>query len=90
MAPTSTNVDAFGRVVIPKRTRARYGLTRGAVLDIEESPSGILLRPAGPEAPVRSKGGVLVLTAEATDDLAESVRRDREERVRHLAAGRGR
>lgn len=84
MAGTSASVDAFGRVVIPKRARTRYGLDPGAMLEIEELPAGILLRPAGAEPTVRREGGVLVLTASAAGNLEDRVRLDRTERATRL------
>ncbi|MVZ96843.1 AbrB/MazE/SpoVT family DNA-binding domain-containing protein [Sphingorhabdus sp. IMCC26285] len=39
-----TRISAKGQVVIPKDTRDRLGLTQGVVLDVIETPDGVLLR----------------------------------------------
>jgi AbrB family looped-hinge helix DNA binding protein len=87
MRSPSTTIDGFGRVVIPKAARDRYGLLPGTVVELEESPPGILLRPAPTEATVRSKGGILVLTSRAASSLEDAVRADRTARSRHLGLG---
>ena len=78
-------MDAFGRIVIPKGIRTRYGLDSGAVVEIEGSAAGILLKPVRQHAPVRVDGGVLVLTARAAGDLQDVVRLDRAERAKRVA-----
>jgi len=84
-------LDKFGRIVIPKRVRDDLGLEPGSVLKVEERGEEILLTPLGedPAAVLEWKGGVLVFTGEALEDLTDVVERDREERLARLA-GRGR
>ena len=80
-------LDKFGRIVIPKRVRDDLGLEPGSVLKVEERGTDILLTQVGgdPEAALEWKGGVLVFTGEALEDLTNAVERDREERLAHLA-----
>ena len=40
-----TRVSAKGQVVIPKEVRKRHQLTPGRVLDVIDTPEGVLLRP---------------------------------------------
>ena len=40
-----TKVSAKGQVVIPKDIRDRYRLEAGRILDVIETPDGVLLRP---------------------------------------------
>jgi len=87
MRAPSTTIDGFGRVVIPKATRDRYGLFPGTVVELEEAPPGILLRPASPDAALRWKDGILVLTSRAASSLEDAVRADRAVRARHLGLG---
>jgi AbrB family looped-hinge helix DNA binding protein len=84
-------LDKFGRIVIPKRVRDDLGLEPGSVLKVEERGEEILLTPVceDPAAALAWKGGVLVFTGEALEDLTDAVERDREERLA-LLAGRGR
>jgi AbrB family looped-hinge helix DNA binding protein len=88
MAVTTT-VDRFGRVVIPKETRDRFGLGPGAELTVADADDGILLRP-GATAPLVRKGGVLVFTGKARADARGAVARVREERVRRFWPRRAR
>jgi AbrB family looped-hinge helix DNA binding protein len=80
-------LDKFGRIVIPKRVRDDLGLEPGSVLKVEERGDKILLSPVSedPAAALEWKGGVLVFTGEALEDLTNVVERDREERLAHLA-----
>ncbi|HJS57617.1 MAG TPA: AbrB/MazE/SpoVT family DNA-binding domain-containing protein [Vicinamibacteria bacterium] len=82
--PIETMVDRFGRVVIPKKTRDRFGLEPGTALTVTEQDDGILLEPEGPEAPLRLKGHVLVFAGETTTEAPQVVRRHREERLQRL------
>jgi AbrB family looped-hinge helix DNA binding protein len=84
---SETTVDRFGRVVIPRKTRDRFGLQAGSPLEVDEREDGILLRPAGVESPVRAKGRVLVFTGELTGDAQAIVERQREERIRRFLPG---
>lgn len=81
---SETTVDRFGRIVIPKTTRDRFGLEAGSPLEVDEREDGILLRPAGRETPVRTKGRVLVFTGELTGDAEGILERHREERIRRF------
>jgi AbrB family looped-hinge helix DNA binding protein len=78
-------IDGFGRLVIPKAARDRHGLLPGTVVELEDSPPGILLRPAVTEVAVRWKDGILVLTAPAASNLDDLVRTDRTARSKHLS-----
>jgi AbrB family looped-hinge helix DNA binding protein len=79
-----TRVDEFGRIVIPKRIRTRFGLERGSVLEITESEEGIVLRPGKAEPPVVETDGVLVFTGTPTGDLDQALERHREDRLRSM------
>jgi AbrB family looped-hinge helix DNA binding protein len=81
-----TTVDRFGRVVVPKALRVRLGLRAGTEVDIEEAADGGLsLRPVAGESPLAVRGGVLVFTGAAVEDLEDAVAAGREERARRLS-----
>jgi AbrB family looped-hinge helix DNA binding protein len=42
-----TRVSAKGQVVIPKEIRLRHQMSPGRILDVVETPEGVLLRAAG-------------------------------------------
>jgi len=46
METETTKLGARGTVVIPARLRKRFGLEEGALLIVEETERGLLLRPA--------------------------------------------
>jgi AbrB family looped-hinge helix DNA binding protein len=41
-----TRVSAKGQIVIPKEIRTRHQMSPGRVLDVIDTPDGVLLRPA--------------------------------------------
>lgn len=49
-----TRLSAKGQVVIPKDVRDRYHLAPGQVLDVVETPEGVLLKPQ------RKKDGITI------------------------------
>jgi AbrB family looped-hinge helix DNA binding protein len=86
-----TTLDEFGKILIPEQIRQDLGIRPGTVLKIEELDSGILLRPEASESEdpyLVRKGGVLVFTGQAEEDLEAAVRRDREERDAQVAGMR--
>jgi AbrB family looped-hinge helix DNA binding protein len=85
----TTTVDRFGRVVIPKETRDRFGLAPGTSVTLADTDDGILLRP-GATAPLVRKGGVLVFTGKVGADARDAVGRVREERIRRFWPRRAR
>jgi len=50
---TVTKLSTRGQVVLPKTVRDRRGWRPGTEFLVEETPSGILLRPQRPFAPAR-------------------------------------
>lgn len=77
-------IDKAGRVILPKPVRDRLGLTAGNDLKIEETPGGIVLRPAGRKPSLIRKGSFLVHTGEIPQgyDIFTAIDEDSEERMR--------
>ncbi len=77
-------IDKAGRVILPKPVRDRLGLTAGNDLEIQETPEGIVLRPAGRRPSLIRKGSFLVHTGEIPQgyDILKAIDEDREERMR--------
>ena len=71
---TTTKLDKFGRVVIPKPIRDGLGLEPGAELEVEEREDGVLLRPADQDVPLEMENGILVYTGELVGDVTDLVR----------------
>jgi len=62
-------IDKFGRLVIPSAVRNHLGIKPGSILELQEQGHEIRLRLIDLKSLLKRKGGVLVYTAEATDDI---------------------
>jgi AbrB family looped-hinge helix DNA binding protein len=83
-------IDRFGRVVLPKAIRDDLGVGAGDILDVDERPDGIMLRPAHETAIVREKAGVLVFGGKAIGDLRAAVAEHRRSRIERASLSRTR
>jgi AbrB family looped-hinge helix DNA binding protein len=83
-----TTIDKFGRLVVPKNIRDRLGLKTGVEVEIEEQDSEIVIRQVEHRTPLRVEDGVLIFAGTATGDIADIVRRHREERLSKVASGK--
>lgn len=80
-----TNLDRFGRVVIPKAVRERLGIIPGQALEIDEGYDQIILRPVRPRADLEVREGVLVYSGgELEGEVGDVVKADRERRIAKL------
>jgi AbrB family looped-hinge helix DNA binding protein len=77
-------MDKAGRVVLPKPVRDRLGLHGGSDLEIQETPEGLVLRPAERKPSLVKKGSFWVHTGEIPPgyDILKAIDEDREERTR--------
>jgi AbrB family looped-hinge helix DNA binding protein len=77
-------VDKAGRVILPKPVRDRLGLHAGSDLEIQETPEGVMLKPAGRRPSLVKKGSFWVHTGEIPPgyDILKAIDEDREERMR--------
>lgn len=48
-----TRLSTKGQVILPKAVRERHGWTAGTVLEVEDGPNGVTLRPAPLFPPTR-------------------------------------
>jgi AbrB family looped-hinge helix DNA binding protein len=80
-------IDRAGRVILPKPLRDRLGLREGSELELEETPEGVLLKPAERRPSMVRKQGIWVHTGKLPPafDIVQAIREDREERLRKLA-----
>jgi len=81
-----TTIDRFGRIVVPKSLRERFGLQPGTEIDIDEHEREIVIKQAAQESPLQDEDGVLVFAGKATGDIASSIRRQREKRLQKLSS----
>jgi AbrB family looped-hinge helix DNA binding protein len=77
-------MEKAGRVFLPKPVRDRLGLHAGSDLEIQETPEGIVLRPAERRPSLVKKGSFWVHTGEIPPgyDIPKAIDEDREERMR--------
>lgn len=83
----TVQIDAAGRLVIPKEIRDRYGMGPGYPVEIEDTGTEVILRPAAEsEVTLRVINGFPVFEiprASGTDrsDIVQQIAEDRDERV---------
>ena len=77
-------IDKAGRVILPKPVRERLGLRAGRDLEVQETPEGVLLKPAERRPSLLKKGSFWVHTGELTAgyDILKAIDDDRDERLR--------
>lgn len=75
-----TTIDRFGRIVVPKEMRKRFGLVPGAQVRIDEHDEEIVIRQVSERSPLVVEDGLLVFDGEAAGDLTSWVRKVREDR----------
>ena len=77
-------IDKAGRVILPKPVRDRLGLHAGSDLEIQETPDGVVLRPADRKPSMVKKGSFWVHTGELPPgyDILKAIDDDRQERTR--------
>jgi AbrB family looped-hinge helix DNA binding protein len=77
-------IDKAGRVVIPKPLREELHLEPGDALEMESVGEQIILRPVRGTGPLTKEHGVWVfhtgqpLTAAATNEMLEQIRKERD------------
>ena len=77
-------IDKAGRVILPKPVRERLGLHAGSGLEMQETPEGVVLKPAGRGSSLVRKGSFLMHTGELPSgyDILKTIEQDRDERDR--------
>ena len=79
-------IDAAGRIVLPKQMRDRLGLTAGSQLELTECDGGLLLRPSNARSKLLKRNGRWVYTGHAPRDInwERLVEQDRELRDKEI------
>lgn len=77
-------MDKAGRVILPKPVRDRLGLHEGSDLEMQETPEGVVLKPAEHRPALVRKGSFLVHAGKLPPgyDLLKAIDQDREDRDR--------
>jgi AbrB family looped-hinge helix DNA binding protein len=78
-------LDDEGRMVIPAELRERLDLSPGMLMVVEQGDEDTVRLRAQPGPLLVDKGGVLVISAEALEDINDITRQERENRALDLA-----
>jgi AbrB family looped-hinge helix DNA binding protein len=80
-------IDKAGRVILPKPVRDRLGLHAGSAVEVEETPEGVMLKPAPVRPSLVRREGLWVYTGEMPSgfDPVRAVKDEREDLMRKLA-----
>ena len=79
-------IDSAGRLILPKRIRDRFRLTPGSLLEVEEHPGELVLRPAERTPAIVQRDGLWLYVGEVPNDFNwdAAVDEDREQRDREI------
>jgi len=80
-----TKIDNFGRIVIPKKIRDEFGISKSSEIEINTSENDeIIIKPGTSKPFVENKAGVLVVCSKPVGSLEDIFGGDREERIRKI------
>jgi len=80
-----TKIDNFGRIVIPKKIRDEFGISKSSEIEINTTDNDeIIIKPGTSKPFVKDKDGVLVVCSEPVGSMEGIIDRDREERIRKI------
>lgn len=80
-----TKIDNFGRVLIPKKIRDEFGISKSSEIEINTTREDeIIIKPWANKPFIKNKDGVLVVCSESAGALGDIIDRDREERIRKI------
>jgi AbrB family looped-hinge helix DNA binding protein len=80
-----TNLDKFGRIVIPHAIREDLGLKPGDSLEVSWTGSEIRIKPAIEENPMVVREGILVYEAKSEEGAIElTMEEERRRRMRKI------
>ena len=78
-------IDNFGRIVIPKKIRDEFGISKSSEIEINTTDNDeIIIKPGASKPFVKNKDGVLVVCSEPFGPLKDILKGDREERIRTI------
>jgi AbrB family looped-hinge helix DNA binding protein len=79
-----TNLDKFGRIVIPHAIREEMGLKPGDALEVSWTGSEIRIKAAAEESPMVVREGILIYEAQADAEAGDPLEEDRRRRMRKI------
>ncbi len=80
-----TKIDNFGRIVIPKKIRDEFGISKSSEVEINTTDNDeIIIKPGRSRPFIEKRDGVLVVCSEPIRPLEGVLEGDREERIRKI------
>lgn len=79
-----TNLDKFGRIIIPKKLRKKFGITTETILNLDDDGNRIIIKPVIKEEPIIEKDGILVFTGKLKENADKLLDSDRKLRLNKL------
>ena len=82
MVKKRVKIDKFGRIIVPKKIRSRYGIDSQTEFLISDKPEGFLITPLKKEPNIIENDGLLIISGQlGIDNLDEFVKKQREEKI---------
>jgi len=80
-----TKIDNFGRIVIPKKIRDEFGISKSSEIEINTTDNDEIIIKSGTGKPfIENRDGVLVVCSEPIGSMEDILERDREKRIRKI------
>ncbi len=79
-----TNLDKFGRIIIPKKLREKLGITSETTLNLADDGDRIIIEPINNDELILEKDGIFVFTGKMQEDLDKFLESDRKLRLYKL------
>lgn len=82
MVKKRVKIDKFGRIIVPKKIRSKYGIDSKTEFLISDKPEGFLLTPLKKEPSIIEDDGLLIINGQlGIDNLDEFIKKQREEKI---------
>jgi len=82
MVKKRVKIDKFGRIIVPKKIRSRYGIDSQTEFLISDKPEGFLITPLKKEPNIIENDGLLIISGQlGIDNLDEFIKKQREEKI---------
>jgi len=82
MVKKRVKIDKFGRIIVPKKIRSKYGIDSKTEFLISDKPEGFLITPLKKESNIIEDDGLLIISGQlGIDNLNEFVKNQREEKI---------
>ena len=82
MVKKRVKIDKFGRIIVPKKIRSKYGIDGETEFLIRDKPEGFLITPLKEETHILEDEGLLIIGGQiGIDNWDEFIKKQREENI---------